>query len=190
MWASGSISLSHSSPVCLLLDCAPVDQGLGKHIWGHVCFSSHGVPTTRWHAPMKCCLCSTVYPTLTLIFPTLTLAVTQAHEGIAYMHVSARKHKLNPSKMLYLLPISSASQGQRKRSCCCLSWPGASCPDRGPSRDIPERSCWKRGGKSWVFWTAFNDVQSYLVWVWYASTSWAEFGRMCSCEPFCFLSLS
>lgn len=75
---------------------------------------------------------------------------------------------------LYLLPITSISQARRSQSmqsCCCLSRSGASCPDRGPSRDIPERSCLNRARKSWVFWTPFNDLQSYLTWVWYASTS-------------------
>lgn len=75
---------------------------------------------------------------------------------------------------LYLLPITSISQASRSQSmqsCCCLSRSGASCADRGPSRDIPERSCLNRAGKSWVFWTPFNDLQSYLTWVWYASTS-------------------
>lgn len=51
-----------------------------------------------------------------------------------------------PSVLLPLAPRAVRSQG--KRSCCFGSPLGAFCPDSAPSRDIPERSCWRREGRA------------------------------------------
>lgn len=139
------------------------------------------LPTICWHTSMKCCLCSAVHPVLTLFIPLLRLQWHRPKCMWTYCTCmwTLINFKLNtfqfPRHFIYFLLAQLPRPGkrQRKRSCCCLSRLGASCADRGPSRDIPERSCWSRGGKSWVFWTPFNDSQSYLAWVWYASTSWA-----------------
>lgn len=91
--------------------------------------------------------------------------------------------------MLYLLPISSISQVREMPEEAKLlfsSQLGASCSDKRPSADIPERSCWKRGGKSCVFWNPFNSVQSYLACL-VCIQSWAHCVRVSlrvfSCFP-------
>lgn len=149
--------------MCLLLFWVTDNRGLGKHLQCHVCFFSHRVLTTCWHAPLKCCSAD-------IICTIRTFA--RVHVDLLYLHVNTYKHKL--AKMLYLLPISSISQVREKSEEAALLLStrlGASCSDRGPSRDTPERSCWSKGGKSWLFWIPFNDLESYLTWVWYASTS-------------------
>ncbi len=132
--------------------------------------------------PVLCCS-SCAY----VICPALTLAVTQiqVHVDILCMHVSTHKHKLNtyhfPRHFIYFLlaQLPRAGKSQRKQSCCCLSWLGASCPDRGPSRDIPERSCWNRGGKAECFGLLSMTYNLIVFKFWYASASWAHFWRMC-----------
>lgn len=99
--------------------------------------------------PVLCCSsCADV------ISPILALAMThtQVHVDMPYIHVNTHKHKLNtfniPRCFIYFLlaELPRAGKSQRKQSCCCLCRLGASFPDRGPSRDIPERRCQNGGG--------------------------------------------
>lgn len=126
-----------------------------------------------------CALSSALHPVLTLF--ALLLRSQWHRRKRMWTHCTCTWTLINTNSTLFgfarcficflLAQFPRAGKSQRKQSCCCLSRLGASCPDKGPSRDIPERSCWNRGGKSWVFWTPFNGLQSYLAWVWYASTS-------------------
>lgn len=75
-----------------------------------------------------------------------------------------------PSVLLLLAPRTVRSQG--KWSCCFGSPLGAFCPDSAPSRDIPERSCWRRPRREELgVWDIFHLSQPYLAWCWYASTT-------------------
>lgn len=100
---------------------------------------------------LRCCQHSSLHPWLMLSLLRLQLHTSMWTCCTVHACESSQipTQHIPVSKLFYLLPISSVSKGREKpggkRSCCWLCQLGASCPDTGPSRDIPEWSCWNRG---------------------------------------------
>lgn len=120
---------------------------------------------------MKCCLYSEFCSSscADVICPAFTLLMmTRGACGHTVHAVNTHKQKLNtfqlPRFFIYFLlaQFPRAGKSQRKQSWCCLSWLGASCPDRGTSRDIPERNCWNRGGGTG--WLGPLSMTYNLIW--------------------------